>query len=54
MQGRLSKGAEGVTTPPIMFLEGHCPLKIHQSCDAVLYVAKFCSLKWKNDSVVAS
>ena len=31
-------GAEGATAPPIMFLEGHCPLKNNQSCDAVLYL----------------
>ena len=31
-------GAEGATTPPIVLLEGHCPLKNDQSCDAVLYL----------------
>ena len=24
--------------PPIVLLEGHCPLKNNQSCDAVLYL----------------
>ena len=31
-------GAEGAIAPPIMFLEGHSPLKNNQSCNAVLYL----------------
>ena len=43
--------AEGATAPPKIFLEGYCPLKNNQSCDAVSML-KFCSLKWRNVSVV--
>ena len=34
----MAVGAKGTIAPPIMFLEGHCPLKINQLHDPVLYL----------------
>ena len=43
-------GVEEATAPPMMFLEGHCPLKNYQSRDTVLYL-KFVVLNGQEECV---